>query len=298
MRNRKKVILAGVSIVITALLILSWGIFQKTSGMTRTEQESQREETEDPAFPIPETKKETDLLGLIETEERSEAYESEEEMTDETEIQEIQAEPLTEQAAGDFLIQGVTEEIQSSFLKVEMDFRYLVEYRAENIHTAPLDTVTFLEELYKTEKEISWRIQLLFFDGQTHEMAATYHFTPGYSRLEELEDYTDRREEESEVEAYLSTLHPEVTEEAAFQKSGNHFRGDKDQLIRKLGEFLYRYFGEIEVAKIQIEYLLSEDEQELSYRITLVEGNGDATPLCCRYFPAADLYSFKLVEEY
>ena len=243
MRNRKKVILAGVSIVITALLILSWGIFQKTSGMTRTEQESQREETEDPAFPIPETKKETDLLGLIETEERSEAYESEEEMTDETEIQEIQAEPLTEQAAGDFLIQGVTEEIQSSFLKVEMDFRYLVEYRAENIHTAPLDTVTFLEELYKTEKEISWRIQLLFFDGQTHEMAATYHFTPGYSRLEELEDYTDRREEESEVEAYLSTLHPEVTEEAAFQKSGNHFRGDKDQLIRKLGEFLYRYFG-------------------------------------------------------
>ena len=81
MRNRKKVILAGVSIVITALLILSWGIFQKTSGMTRTEQESQREETEDPAFPIPETKKETDLLGLIETEERSEAYESEEEMT-------------------------------------------------------------------------------------------------------------------------------------------------------------------------------------------------------------------------
>ena len=31
MRNRKKVILAGVSIVITALLILSWGIFQKTS---------------------------------------------------------------------------------------------------------------------------------------------------------------------------------------------------------------------------------------------------------------------------
>ena len=55
MRNRKKVILAGVSIVITALLILSWGIFQKTSGMTRTEQESQREETEDPAFPIPET---------------------------------------------------------------------------------------------------------------------------------------------------------------------------------------------------------------------------------------------------
>ena len=102
------------------------------------------------------------MLGLIETEERSEAYESEEEMTDETEIQEIQAEPLTEQAAGDFLIQGVTEEIQSSFLKVEMDFRYLVEYRAENIHTAPLDTVTFLEELYKTEKEISWRIQLLF----------------------------------------------------------------------------------------------------------------------------------------
>lgn len=72
-----------------------------------------------------------------------------------------------------------------------MDFHYLVEYRAENIHTAPLDTVTFLEELYKTEKEISWRIQLLFFDGQTHEMAATYHFTPGYSRLEELEDYTD-----------------------------------------------------------------------------------------------------------
>ena len=109
MRNRKKVILAGVSIVITALLILSWGIFQKTSEMTRTEQESQREETEDPAVPIPETKKETDLLGLIETEERSEAYESEEEMTDETEIQEIQAEPLTEQAAGDFLIQGVTE---------------------------------------------------------------------------------------------------------------------------------------------------------------------------------------------
>ena len=120
-----------------------------------------------------------------------------------------------------------------------MDFHYLVEYRAENIHTAPLDTVTFLEELYKTEKEISWRIQLLFFDGQTHEMAATYHFTPGYSRLEELEDYTDRREEESEVEAYLSTLHPEVTEEAAFQESGNHFRGDKDQLIRKLGEFLF-----------------------------------------------------------
>ena len=65
MRNRKKVILAGVSIVITALLILSWGIFQKTSGMTRTEQESQREETEDPAFPIPETKRKRICLALL-----------------------------------------------------------------------------------------------------------------------------------------------------------------------------------------------------------------------------------------
>lgn len=200
----------------------------------------------------------------------------------------------------EFTIRGDNKSIRETFLSVETDFRSLAEYHAEKIHSSVLCSVTFLEPLAETAQELAWMISLEYADHENHGMVATYHFNPGYTMLEEPENYEARMKEETKKNSYLSSLKPEVTvariEDWERLKEG--FLSDEENFIRETGEYLYRTFGQAKVSEIRIEYLLKEEENSETWRITLVGPDGDETPVSCTYYGVLSFYSFVLVTEF
>ncbi len=218
---------------------------------------------------------------------------TEAESTVETEV--LQSSEKMLQDARSFPLLGVTETVRDTFLINEMAFRVQVSEAAKNYGWPKIKSLTFLDALPAAAEEHSFHTSLAFSDGTDREMEATYREDLGYYLFEEPKEYQKRTESLKKEQEYLQGFAPVLSGEGV---KDTRFLPETEGFLRQAGEYLYRTFGEITLAEIQLEYLLAETPGSITYRLKFLETDGEETSLSCTYYPLTETYSFALVEEY
>lgn len=218
---------------------------------------------------------------------------TEAESTVETEV--LQSSEKMLQDARSFPLLGVTETVRDTFLINEMAFRVQVSEAAKNYGWPKIKSLTFLDALPATAEERSFHTSLAFSDGTDRKMEATYREDLGYYLFEEPKEYQKRTESLKKEQEYLQGFAPVLSGEGV---KDTRFLPETEGFLRQAGAYLYRTFGEITLAEIQLEYLLAETTGSITYRLKFQETDGEETSLSCTYYPLTETYSFALVEQY
>ena len=111
------------------------------------------------------------------------------------------------------------------------------------------------------------------------------------------EDYIKCNKENIAREEYIKNFYPDIT--GFSQEPGHVFPFDQEAIRQSAGWYLYSTFGDVEITRIRFDYFLAEWDGGISYHVTMIEPDGEETPMVCTYYSneIGKAYNYRLAEE-